>query len=68
MTTTVLKRQYIADALGNPIGVILPIEEFALAEEVLEQRLLTPTQADKLNQMEQATMIPSLWLTCLKQW
>ena len=58
MTTTVLKRQYIADALGNPIGVILPIEEFALVEEVLEQRLLTPTEADKLNQMKQAVHDP----------
>ena len=58
MTTTVLKRQYITDVVGNPIGVILPIEEFALVEEVLEQRLLTPTEADKLNQMEQVTHDP----------
>ena len=58
MTTTILKRQYITDALGNPIGVILPIEEFVLVEEVLEQRLQTLTEADKLNQMEQAAQDP----------
>jgi hypothetical protein len=58
MTTSTLKRQYITDAMGNPIGVILPIEEFALVEEVLEQRLLTSNEVDKLNQMEQAVRDP----------
>jgi hypothetical protein len=66
MTTTVLKRQYITDAMGNPIGVILPIEEFMLVEEVLEQRLLIPTEADKLNQMEQAAHDP-LFMTDLQE-
>lgn len=65
MTTTVLKRQFITDSLGNPIGVILPMEEFALVEEMLEQRLLTSTEADKLSLIEQATQDPLFYLTML---
>ena len=30
MTVTILRRQFITDAAGNPVGVILPLEEFAL--------------------------------------
>lgn len=58
MTTTVLKRQFITDAAGNPIGVILPLEEFTLVEEILEQRFPTPSETDKLTQMEQAATDP----------
>ena len=54
MTKTVLKRQFITDAAGSPIGVILSLEEFALVEEILEQQFQTPSEADKLDQMEQA--------------
>ena len=54
MATTVLKRQFITDAAGNPVGVILPLEEFALVEETLRQRLPVPSTGDKLAQMEQA--------------
>ncbi|MCX5975095.1 MAG: hypothetical protein NTU59_10620 [Coprothermobacterota bacterium] len=54
MARTVLKRQFITDAAGNPVGVILPLEEFALVEETLKQRLPSPVAADKLAQMEQA--------------
>lgn len=36
---TVLKRQCITDTSGNPIAVILPLAEFALVAETLEQRL-----------------------------
>jgi len=54
MATTVLKRQFITDAVGNPIGVILPFEEFALVEETLKQRLPPSGMAGKLMQMEQA--------------
>jgi len=42
MTEIILKRQFITDAAGKPVGVILPLEEFALVEEILEQRLPTP--------------------------
>jgi len=54
MAGTVLRRQFITDAAGDPIGVILPLEEFALVEETLRQRLPAPGAADKLQQMEQA--------------
>ena len=54
VTTVVLKRQFITDVAGNPIGVILPLEEFALVEEMLEQRSQILSEADKLDQMERA--------------
>ena len=38
MTETILKRQYITDADGTPVGVILPIEEFALVQDLLEEK------------------------------
>jgi hypothetical protein len=38
MTETILKRQYITDADGTPVGVILPIEEFALVQHLLETK------------------------------
>lgn len=49
-----LKRQFIRDAAGNPIGVILPLEEFALVEEVLKQRLEVSSTEDKLAKMKKA--------------
>jgi hypothetical protein len=59
MTTTVLKRQFIRDATGNPIGVILPLEEFALVEEILEQQSQALSETDdKLDRMEQAAQDP----------
>jgi hypothetical protein len=53
----VLKRQYITDASGNPIGVILPLEEFTLVADTLEQRLATQLD-EKLRQLEQAPHDP----------
>ncbi len=38
MGTTTLKRQFITDAAGEPIGVILPIEEYQLVEGMLSER------------------------------
>jgi hypothetical protein len=58
MTTTTLKRQFITDADGNPIGVILPLEEYALIEEILEQHLSDPHLDEKLALIEQATNDP----------
>ncbi len=66
MTTTILKCQFIANARGNPIGVILPLEEFSLIENILEQRLPLSHEANRLNQtcternrsMEQAANDP----------
>jgi len=57
MTTTVLKRQFITDAGGNPIGVILPLSEFALVQEILEQRPHLQG-IDHLKQMRQAANDP----------
>ena len=54
MAGTGLRRQFITDAAGNPVGVILPLEESALVEETLRQRLPVPDTADKLAHMEQA--------------
>ena len=36
MTTTVLKRQFITDAEGEPVAVILPIEEYARVKDYLD--------------------------------
>ena len=63
---TVLKRQYITDATGKPIGVILPVEEFALVAETLEQRLTSQQTAVKLHQMEAALHDP-LFLADLRE-
>lgn len=55
---TVLKRQFITDADGKPIGVILPLEEFDLVAETLEQRLAAQQTDDKVRQMETAAHDP----------
>jgi hypothetical protein len=44
---TILKRQFITDKEGNPVGVILPLEEFALVEDILEQQFPTSEEAGK---------------------
>jgi len=53
-----LKRQFITDADGKRIGVILPVEEFDLVAETLEQRLASQQLAAKLQRMEQAAADP----------
>ncbi len=53
----VLKRQFITDAAGNPIAVILPLEEYTLVADTLEQRL-TAQLHDRLQQMERAPHDP----------
>ena len=58
MTTTVVKRQIIRDAEDNPIAVILPIDEFALVEDVLDQRSRTKADMHKLAKMRQAAQDP----------
>ena len=47
MTETVLKRQYITDADGRPVGVILAIEEFALFQDLLEEKFPTAQETDQ---------------------
>jgi hypothetical protein len=52
---TVLKRQFITDAEGNPVGVILPLEEFVLVEDLLEQHFPTsvaPTVGEQAKRTE----------------
>ena len=66
MTTTTLKRQFITDEEGNPIAVILPLEEFALVKDILDRRSQATDEADKLAQIEQAAQDP-LFMTCARQ-
>ena len=66
MTTTVVKRQIIRDAKDNPIAVILPMEEFALVKDLLDQRSRTKEDADKLAKMKQAAKDP-LFLADLRE-
>jgi hypothetical protein len=53
----VLKRQFITDTAGNPIGVILPMEEYTLVADALEQRL-TAQLDDKIRKIEQSIHDP----------
>jgi len=53
-----VKRQIIRDAENNPIAVILPMEEFALVKDLLDQRSRSAEDADKLAQMSQAAQDP----------
>ena len=48
MTTIVMKRQVIRDTEDNPIAVFLPMEEFALVKDALDQQFQTITDAAKL--------------------
>ena len=66
MTTTVVKRQVIRDADDNPIAVILPMEEFALVRDLLDQQSQTMADADKLAKMKQAAKDP-LFLADLRE-
>jgi hypothetical protein len=38
MTQTMLVRQFINDAAGQPVAVLLPMEEYALVRPLLERR------------------------------
>ena len=52
-----LRRQLITGAAGNPISVILPLEEYMLVAGTLEQRA-SALLDDKLRRMEQTTHDP----------
>ena len=54
MTEMTLKRQYITDADGTPVGVILPMDQFALVKDWLEQ--LFP-DATEIKQETQTDMV-----------
>ena len=66
METSTLKRQFITDAQGNPVGVILPIEEWALIKDLLDHVASTVDDADKLALMEKAAQDP-LYLQDLRE-
>jgi hypothetical protein len=52
------KWQFVTDAEGNRIGVILPLEGFSLIEDTLEQRIQAHGDEAKLKLMEQAANDP----------
>ena len=58
MTAIMLKRQIINDTVGNPIGVILPLEEYTLVERILNKRFPAVKVDARLVQMEQAAADP----------
>ncbi len=58
MSEVVLKRQFITDSAGKPVGVILPLEQFAAVEEILEQQFPVANDAEKLERMRQAANDP----------
>lgn len=55
---TTIKRQFIADADGRPVAVLLPLEEYALIEEFLERRLAARANDTRLAQIAQAADDP----------
>lgn len=57
MPETVLARQYIRDTGGNPIGVILSLEEFRHFQTIVEQRDLDT--AEKIRQIKEAASDPA---------
>ena len=58
MTTIGLKRQWIRDDSGLHVGVILPLEEYALVREILEQKRPASTDEAKVALMRQAVQDP----------
>ncbi|MBX7234720.1 MAG: hypothetical protein K1X65_10070 [Caldilineales bacterium] len=56
MTQALLQRQFINDAGGKPIAVILPIEEYILLRPALEQSALDVQR--KVAEMELAATDP----------
>lgn len=64
MSQAMLVRQYIKDATGQPVAVILPIEEYALVRPILEEQ--GRELRDKLHAMALAAQDP-LFLTDLRE-
>ena len=52
MTITILKRQIITDSVGEPVGVILPLKEYDLVKNILEQHDQMPDVEKMLAKME----------------
>ena len=66
MTATTLKRQFIRDAEGNPIGIILPIEEYVRGAPLLDEHLVDDQDKERLEQIEYAARDP-LFLADLRE-
>jgi hypothetical protein len=58
MSEVVLKRQFITDSAGKRVGVILPLEQFALVEQMLEEQFPATNDVEKLERMRQAAHDP----------
>jgi hypothetical protein len=58
MPALTLKRQFIADAEGNPLGVLLPLNEYQLVEPLLRRKGDPEADLRKLRLMEQAPHDP----------
>jgi hypothetical protein len=61
-----IKRQFITDSEGNPVAVILPLEESALIEAVLEKQIKNRSDDETLALMQQAANDP-LFLADLEE-
>ena len=57
MTTIVLKRQLITDAVGNPVGIILPLAEYAAVAEILK-RQFPSTETDEKHKLTEQPALP----------
>lgn len=66
MPTTVLGRQFIRDAGGNPIAVILPLEEYLRVAQFLGESTVDDGDEEKLVQIEYAISDP-LFLADLRE-
>lgn len=64
MSQTMLVRQFIKDTMGQPVAVILPIEEYVLVRPILENR--DQELSGKLREMELAARDP-LFLADLRE-
>lgn len=66
MSTATLKRQFIQDAVGNPIGVILPLEEYKRIAPLLGDQTFSDQDTAMLKQIEYAARDP-LFLADLRE-
>ncbi len=58
MAMTILKRQLITDSTGQPVGVILPWDEFVRVEKYLDEQEVVNSLDDKLAQIRDASTDP----------
>lgn len=64
MQQTTLARQFITDAQGTPVAVILPIEEYEVVQNMLEEHV--EEEGRMLKEMESAANDP-LFLADLQE-